>query len=181
MPALHRRLAAAVAIASLAATAGPALAGQPAPARSSQVPDITDAEFLGKAAQSNRFEIASGELAARRGRTRVVRRLGRMFDRDHTKALAGGTAVATRLNIPVPAGLDANQRATVERLRDLRGRRFDRAWLRAQRIAHTAAVALHLRGALTGDTADVRTLSITGLPVVAQHLGELNVLTDTRH
>ena len=104
-----------------------------------------------------------------------------MFKVDHTAALAKGAAVAAKLGIPVPAGVNPAQQRTIDVLAKLRGRRFDRAWLKAQLGAHTQAVALHLRGALTGDTADVRTLATLALPVVSQHLGELTVVAGKRH
>jgi putative membrane protein len=146
------------------------------------VPDITDADFLAQAAQANRFEIASGQLTKRRARSRVVRALGKMFVKDHTAALAEGTAVAAKLGIAPPEGVNPKQQATLDALARLKGRRFDRAWLKAQLAAHVEAVALHLRGALNGDTQDVRTLAILALPVVSQHLGELTVIVPaTRH
>ena len=55
----------------------------------------------------------------------------------------------------------------------LSGRRFDRAWLKAQELAHVQAVNLHLRGALYGDSQAVRDLAIAGLPVVTRHLSEV--------
>jgi putative membrane protein len=182
----RRRLAlagVAIALAVPAAAASPAVAdraGTPAVTQQS-VPDITDPDFLAQAAQANQFEIVTGRLAKQRAHSRVVRALGRMFVRDHTKALAEGAAVAAKLGITPPAGLTPDQQQVAEALADLRGRRFDRAWLKAQLAAHVQAVALHLRGALNGDTPDVRTLAILALPVVSQHLGELTVVTPTRH
>lgn len=149
------------------------LVGVPAAATAQQVPDITDADFLGQAAQANRFEILTGQLAVERGRSRAVRRLGRQFARHHTAALQAGAAVAAKLGIVTPEGLNPAQQAVADALAKRRGRAFDRAWLRAQLTAHEQAVALHLRAALTGDTVDTRTLAITALPVVAGHLGEL--------
>lgn len=184
----RRRLATAtvaLAVALPATAASPALAERAAPAphavTQQPVPDISDADFLAQAAQANRFEIVSGQLAKQRARSRVVRTLARMFVKDHTKALAAGAAVAAKLGITPPAGLNPQQQATVDLLARLSGRRFDRAWLRAQLAAHVQAVALHLRGALNGDTQDVRTLAILALPVVSQHLGELTIVTPRKH
>ncbi len=87
-----------------------------------------------------------------------------------------GSAVAKKLGIAVPEGVSAKQQAVIDRLNALQGRRFDRAWLKAQRQAHVQAVALHLRAALTGDTKAVRTLAIGALPVVSMHLGELEAV-----
>jgi putative membrane protein len=171
-----RRLCIAALSLGLVAGAGAAPAGAQHHA-AQQVPDITDAAFLAQAAQSNQFEIVTGRLATQRARTRVVRRLGRQFVEHHTAQLRLGAAVAAKLGIQAPPTLNPRQQAIVDRLERRRGLRFDRAWLKAQLVAHEEALALHLAGALTGDTPDVRTLAITGLPVVATHLGELRVLT----
>jgi putative membrane protein len=135
--------------------------------------DITDAQFLAKAARSNRFEIVTGTLAQQRAAKPAIKELGAMFVRDHTAALNQGAAVAQTLGIAVPAGLSRAQRAQVDRLTDLRGRRFDRAWLKAQIRAHVKAVHLHVRGAVRGDSQAVRDLALAGLPVVTRHLSEL--------
>jgi putative membrane protein len=135
--------------------------------------DITDAQFLAKAAQANRFEILTGRLAVERGSAQVVKELGAMLVRDHTAALAQGAAVAQQLGIPVPEGISPAQQAQVDRLSRLQDRRFDRAWLKAQKLAHVKAIKLHLRGALTGDSQAVRDLAIAGLPVVTRHLSEV--------
>jgi putative membrane protein len=178
----RRRLAtasAAIALALPAAAASPATAAHqpklPAATAQQPVPDITDADFLAQAAQGNRFEIASGQLAKRRARSPIVRALAKEFVRHHKQALAEGTAVAAKLGIAPPAGVNPKQQATLDTLARLDGRRFDRAWLKAQLAAHVESVALHLRGALNGDTQDVRTLAILALPVVSQHLGQLTV------
>src|SRR5215218_6122158 len=152
-----------------AATLG-LVAGTAAPAAAQSPPDITDADFLAQAAQANQFEIVTGRQAAKRGRSHAVRMLGRMFVKHHTAQLQAGAQVAAKLGITPPAGPSAAQAQTAARLAGLRGRRFDRAWLKAQLAAHRQAVVLHLAGALTGDTADVRTLAILGLPVVSEHL-----------
>ena len=135
MSALLRLLAAVALVLGLAIA--PAAASAQAPP-----PDITDAAFLAAAAQSNRFEIIAGDLASKRGKHRVVRRLGRQFEKHHTMALADGPKVAAKLGIPVPGGVNAEQAAAIDKLRDLRGRRFDRAWLKAQLLAHEQAVVL---------------------------------------
>ena len=103
MSTLHRRVATAGVTVGLIMT--PAVTAAPASARDHDRPghghhahgdrwlarDITDAEFLTKAAQSNRFEILTGELAQERASAAVVKELGAMLVRDHTAALAQGS------------------------------------------------------------------------------------------
>jgi putative membrane protein len=181
-----RRLAAAAAAAGVAFS--PAVAAAPAstgdhgrghhhhhgsPYGSALARDITDADFLAKAARANRFEVVTGQLAQQRAGSTAVKELGAMFVTDHSKALADGAAVAAKLGIPVPQDLSRAQQAQVDQLSQLSGARFDRVWLRYQIAAHVKALNLHLRGALWGDTQDVRDLAIAGVPVVTKHLSEL--------
>jgi len=173
---INRPLMAATAVVGVCALA-PAGAGAQVP----PVPDITDAEFLAAAAQGNRFEVVTGRLAARRAGSRAVRRLGRQFVRHHRTQLQLGAAVAARLGIALPAGLNARQQRDVERLRARRGRRFDRLWLNIQLRAHQEAIALHVRAGVNGDTPEFRTLAVSALPVIGQHYGELLILRRRHH
>jgi putative membrane protein len=181
------RRKAAIALTAAALGAGPALAAAPAPASAparvaqAPIPDITDAQFLQASAIANLFEIRTGQIAAKRGRTAVVRRLGRQFVQHHRMALAQGAVVAKKLGVPVPTALDPANQAVVNRLRTIRRSRFDAAWLRAQLKAHEASILLHLRGAINGDTPDVRTLAILALPVIGTHQGELVIASQHRH
>jgi putative membrane protein len=158
-----------------------AVAALPA-AAPAQVPpppaEITDQEFLPAAAQSNRFEVVTGNLAVKRGQSRAVRRLGRQFAEHHAAQLQLGSAVAQALGIALPAGLNAEQHRAVERLRERRGRGFDKLWLRIQLAAHVEAAALHVRAAANGDTPEVRNLAIGALPVIGLHQGELLIVSD---
>jgi hypothetical protein len=73
----------------------------------------------------------------------------------------------------VPPGLDPKAQAVADRLATLSGDAFDRAWLRAQLWAHEKALALNLRGAIRGETPEIRTLGQGALPVIAHHLADL--------
>jgi predicted outer membrane protein len=131
------------------------------------------AVFLPKAAAGNRFEIVTGQLAQERAQSDAVKALGAMFVTDHTAALQQVTQVAETLGVSLPPGLDPMQQAIVDRLQMLSGAEFDAAWLQAQIRAHRMALRLHLRAAIRGENAAVRTLGQNALPVITKHLGEL--------
>jgi putative membrane protein len=180
----QRRLAAAAATVGLAlvpagAVAAPAKSGHRAGGHRSQGQDhhargaISAQAFLTKAAQANRFEIVSGQLAQTRAASAEVKALGAMFVAHHTDLLAKGSAVAAQLGIAVPEGLSPRQQATVDALQQLSGDAFDHAWLRAQIAAHRQALGLALRGAIRGDRPEIRTLAQGALPVITMHYGEL--------
>jgi putative membrane protein len=129
--------------------------------------------YLTRAAQSNRFEIVTGQLAQQRASSAAVKELGAMFVQHHTALLQQGAAVAAQLGITVPEGLSPSQQAIVDRLSQLSGRAFDAAWIRVQIHAHRAALRLNLRAAIRGENTAIRTLAQGALPIVTQHLGEL--------
>jgi putative membrane protein len=139
--------------------------GDPAP--------ISAEAFLAQAAAANQFEIVTGQLAQERASSSEVKALGAEFVAHHTELLAKGRAVAAQLGITVPETLTPKQQRVVERLQQRTGKRFDRKWLKAQIAAHRAALALHVRGAVRGEVPEIRALAQGGLPVVADHYGQL--------
>jgi predicted outer membrane protein len=136
---------------------------------------ISAATYLPLAAQSNQFEITTGQLAQQRGESTTVRDLGAMLVQDHTALLEQITTLAATLNITLPTGLDAQQQALVDQLGQLSGADFDRAWLRIQWRVHKQALLLNLRAAVCGETPEIRTLAQGALPVITRHLAELRL------
>jgi putative membrane protein len=136
---------------------------------------ISAAEFLTLAAQSNRFEIATGELAQQRGESTTVRDLGAMFATEHTAVLQQITDLAATLGVTIPEGLGPRYQALADRLATLSGATFDRVWLKVQWRVHQEALALLLRGAICGDVPEIRALAQATLPAITRHLAELRI------
>lgn len=145
------------------------------------VSPISAQVFLPAAAQGNRFEIVTGQLAQQRAESNEVRALGAMFVTDHTRLLQQGSAVAAELGVTLPEGLSPQQQAIVDRLARLSGRSFDAAWTAAQIAAHKQALWLHLRAAIRGEQPQIRTLAQGALPIITHHLGELLDLAAAGH
>ena len=145
---------------------------QPAPA-----PTPVDAQtFVAQATQSNTFEIVSSELAHERAKSRAVHHIAEHLIRDHTKAQQELEATAASVGIDAPApGLNPEQAAIVAELKGLRGKAFDAAYLQAQVVAHEQAIALFTGFAsVDANPRPLRLLAISTLPVLGQHLGEVN-------
>jgi putative membrane protein len=189
MTTTRRRLAAVAVTAGLAAAPGSqALAAPTTAARADAAKAVAAAQakrtpaaisarsFIVKATRSNLFEITTGQLAQQRARSAGVKELGAMFVADHTKLNAQGAAVAKALGITPPTTLSPAQQKLVTQLQALSGRKFDRAWIAAQLLAHAQALQLTLRGTISGKRPEIRTLAAGALPIVATHLGELQDL-----
>ena len=144
----------------------------PAPA-----PAPVDAQaFVVQATQSNTFEVVSSELALERGKHPAVRRIAEHLIRDHTLAQQQLAAIAAEVGLKVPEpSLNPEQQAIVAELRGLWGKAFDAAYLQAQVVAHEQAIALFV-GFASNDAnpRPLRLLAITTLPILGQHLGEVN-------
>jgi predicted outer membrane protein len=134
---------------------------------------ISAAQFLALAAQSNRFEIASGQLAQQRGESTAVRDLGTMFATEHTPLLQQIEGLAGTLGVTLPEGLGPRYQALLDRLQTLSGAQFDRVWLKLQWQVHKEALALLLQGAICGDVPEIRALAQSALPAITRHLAEL--------
>lgn len=147
-------------------------AQQPAPAPA----PVDAATFVAKATQSNTFEITSSRLALDRAKDPVVKRIAEHLIRDHTMAQEQLAATAARVGIEAPApSLNAEQQATVDALQQLWGKEFDAAYLQAQVKAHEEAIALFVGFAsVDANPRPLRLLAISTLPILGQHLGEVN-------
>lgn len=136
---------------------------------------ISAAEFLTLAAQSNRFEIASGQLAQQRGTSATVRDLGTLIATEHTPVLQQIEDLAVTLGVTLPEGLGPRYQALLDRLGTLSGEKFDRVWLKVQWKVHTEALHLLLRAAICGEVAEVRALAQAVLPAITRHLAEVRI------
>jgi putative membrane protein len=189
MSRIRTRAAATVAVIGIAAApVGIAKAGQhphgdhgtptPPPAQQ-QAPapaPVDAATFVAKATQSNTFEIVSSRLALERAKDPAVERIAEHLIHDHTMAQEQLATTAAEVGIEAPApSLNAEQQATVDTLKGLSGKAFDDAYLQAQVKAHQEAIALFVGFAsVDANPRPLRLLAIATLPILGQHLGEVN-------
>jgi putative membrane protein len=191
MSRIRTRAAATVAVIGIAAApVGIAKAGQhphgdhgtptPPPAQQ-QAPapaPVDAATFVAKATQSNTFEIVSSRLALERAKDPAVERIAEHLIHDHTMAQEQLATTAAEVGIEAPApSLNAEQQATVDTLKGLSGKAFDDAYLQAQVKAHQEAIALFVGFAsVDANPRPLRLLAIATLPILGQHLGEVNAV-----
>ncbi|GAA1396641.1 DUF4142 domain-containing protein [Catellatospora coxensis] len=94
------------------------------------VPSPQDSSFLIGIHQANLYELASGALAAQRGTSDEVRRLGQQFVDDHTKLDAAVVAVADQTKVTLPKQPAPEQ---LDMLKELAaapaGATFDQMWI----------------------------------------------------
>jgi putative membrane protein len=130
----------------------------------------TDSEFAIKAAKAGKLEVELGNLAARKGQSASVRSFGRRMVSDHTRAGNKLKAIAKSIGITLPDALDANQQAEIDRLSQLSGADFDRAYMDKMVADHEMAVAEFETEAKSGADRKLKAFASATLPTLRMHL-----------
>jgi putative membrane protein len=124
---------------------------------------------------ANTFDIATGNLAAKRGRSSEVRQFGAMLARDHEMVRQQGRDLAKKLGVtPTPPAGDQSARdqaATLSRLSSLHGAEFDHAFLQHEATFHRdviSAIGSTLLPAIKN--AELKALVVKVAPAFQAHL-----------
>ena len=128
------------------------------------------------AARSNLAEITEGNLAIQRAPEISVRDFGDRMVTDHSAQLAMLTSAAENAGLPVPTDLDPAHKAEANRLSQLSGTSFDRAYLMDQVTDHQATLALLQQEVAAGQDPGLILVAQTAIPVVQDHLAHAEML-----
>ncbi|MFI6600515.1 DUF4142 domain-containing protein [Nonomuraea sp. NPDC050536] len=132
-----------------------------------------DRQFLRQAHQGNLTEIAAGKLAQDKGKADVVRAIGAKLVADHTKLDVAVKATARRLQVSLPAGPSAHQKAVGAKLAALSGSAFDQAWVAVMIEGHRMALQMGQRQVQTGTAAAAKQAAESSAPIIQGHLDRL--------
>src|SRR5213595_641025 len=106
-----------------------------------QTPSAADKQFVTKAAQGGMAEVELGQLAQQRASSDKVKEFGKRMSDDHSKANEELKKIAAQKQITVPSSVNAQQRATIDRLSKLKGAQFDRMYMQNMVKDHKEDVA----------------------------------------
>ena len=140
-------------------------------------------DFVTRAAQSDKFEITEGKLAATRAHDPRVRRFAAMMISAHTKTTAGLKMAVRRAHMPPPPPpmLRPDQEHMVGDLRAARGPAFDKIYVDQQVQAHQDALNLMQGYAQNGPVPPIRMAAQKTTPIVQQHLDMAQHLQGDMH
>jgi putative membrane protein len=148
-----------------------AMSAAPALARGKkQITQISDQEFVIDAAKGHLAELELGKLAETRATSDQVRTFAKKMVDDHQKALDNLKTVAANEKITLPTTLDPKDRALKNRLEQLSGHAFDRAYVRDMIRDHRHDVAEFRTESKTAKAADVKQYASSTLPTLEDHL-----------
>jgi putative membrane protein len=129
-----------------------------------------DEQWLKMAAAGDVFEIQSGKVAARYGKTPLVRKLGERLVADHSQAYGQKAAVAGKLGIALPKEPTPTQQWQFEVLASFKGKAFDRWFADLAVKDHVQEIAEATEEAQKGCNADIKQLAAATVPVLQEHL-----------
>lgn len=125
--------------------------------------------------QSNLAEIAAGNAAKQQATTDEVRNLGATFVDMHTALDADLTTAAEQLGVDLPDAPTPAQEAELAAVTANSGAAFDTAWIAQQLAAHQTTLTATQLEVDTGSDATVVGLAEAAVPVIQQHIADLEV------
>ncbi|MBY8875832.1 DUF4142 domain-containing protein [Micromonospora sp. PLK6-60] len=147
-----------------------------AAAQASAQPSTQDTQYLQALHQVNLAEVESGNLAKQKGQNQQVKDLGAQFVTDHTQLDQTVKSTAQQLNVKLPNKPTADQQKVINKLKNLSGAEFDKAWVTAELAGHVQAIQATQTEISQGSDQSVVQLAQDALPVLQAHYDALVAL-----
>jgi putative membrane protein len=127
-----------------------------------------DGRFMKMAAEANMTEAHLGQMAEAQASHKAVKDFGQTLSMDHTNAYAALTVLANKTGETIPKAIGHDR--TIESLKHLRGKAFDRVFTQDEVQSHKAAIAAFRNEAEHGENPDVKAWAKTVIPTLEGHL-----------
>jgi putative membrane protein len=138
-----------------------------------------DHNFMMKAAQGGMAEVQLGQVAQQNGQSQQVKAFGQRMVTDHTKANDELKQVAAQQGVTLPTTLSAKDQATMQRLQNLHGAAFDKAYMQDMVMDHKKDIAEFKHEASSGNDQAVKQWASQTLPTLESHLREAEKVAPT--
>ena len=141
-------------------------------AMSAPAADISaaDKRFVDKAASGGLAEVQAAQLAQQKSQDPKVKDFAQQMITDHTAANQQLTTLAQQKGLIVPTALDEKDQAGLDRLQRLDGKKFDRAYMKAQMHDHQERLKLLQKEAKSAKDTDLKSFAEQTIPTVQKHL-----------
>ena len=138
----------------------------------------TTEDFVKTVAISDMFEIQAGQLATDKAQNGDVKSFGQEMVDDHSKTSDDLKELIKDedIKVEIPAKLDEEHQAKLDKLKGLSGNQFDKTYVQTQVKAHEKAVSLFEAYAAAGENDDLKDWAEDTLPKLKEHLKEANDL-----
>jgi putative membrane protein len=142
--------------------------------------NATDKQFLKMAADANMMEAHLGQMAEAQASEDTVKNFGKTLDQDHTKSYNQLQQVASKDGQSIPKGINVGQDKSVGQLMHMKGKSFDRSFVRHEIQDHQKAIAEFKREAKSGENPDLKSYAQQTLPVLENHLHQAQDLAKAK-
>ncbi|MCD6018160.1 MAG: hypothetical protein K0S53_1281 [Bacteroidetes bacterium] len=134
------------------------------------VPKETDAEFIVNANVINLKEIQLGQLAQSNYALKDVSELGKMMEKEHTEAMKDLETLAAKKQIAISKTITGNETDEYEKLKNMVGAEFDKAYCDLMVKGHQDAIAMFTEASLHSSDNDIKAWATKMLPPLKNHL-----------
>jgi putative membrane protein len=127
-----------------------------------------DDSFLKQAMQGDMAEVKMGQLAQEKGGSDQVKQFGQTLASDHQENLDKAKSLAQKIGMTPPDSVNAEQKATYNKMSKLSGREFDREF--AQHMVQDHKKDISKFEQESKKSGDVASFAQDTLPVLKKHL-----------
>jgi putative membrane protein len=138
------------------------------------------ATFVKEAAQGGMTEVQVAKVALSKTQDPSVRTFAEQMVKDHGKANMELAGIAKRKGLDVPAALDAEHKAIVQKLSAKSGAEFDSAYSKQMMADHDKTLALFADASQSRDT-DIAAFAQKTLPTLKEHRKMADSLPSSSH
>ncbi|WP_433910736.1 DUF4142 domain-containing protein [Sphingomonas yabuuchiae] len=138
-----------------------------------KMPAVSAAQsFVNTAAASDAFEIETSKLALTNGASASVKSFARKMIDAHSGSTGKLKTLTAEMNpaLTPDATLSAQQQATLDQLKSLKGKAFDEAYIAAQTSGHQQTLDALKAYSATGDVPQLKSFATDLIPTVTAHL-----------
>jgi putative membrane protein len=133
-----------------------------------------DAQFAIEAASGGMTEVELGKMAEQKATDRMLKNLGAMMVKDHSKADDKLQALAKAKNINLPNEPNTGDQQTIDKLMKLSGRDFDKAYISDMIDDHKNDIKEFKYASKNCNDPDIKHFAAKTLPVLQNHLDAIN-------
>jgi putative membrane protein len=128
-----------------------------------------DRKFATMAAMGGMAEVELGNLAQQNAQSDEVKQFGARMVRDHSAANQQLMRIVATKDATMPTQLDEQHRKVFEKLSEMRGAEFDRAYMRQMVEDHEKTIKKFREEAQQGNDPDLKAFAQSTMPVLEQH------------
>jgi putative membrane protein len=128
-----------------------------------------DSGFIREVVNDNLLEIRLAQAAERKAENSAVKEFARRMIADHTNLQDQWTGLAARNGMKIEPRLDPVDMQEANRIQSMSGKEFDRAYMRLMILGHNNTVSSFERQSRSAQSAEVRQLAASGLPLLQEH------------